>query len=204
MANVRAAQAPARSAIGLAAVFTLGAALVVALVATPVFAQAAEAADVAGIPQHQPSLVPAPVTTTAPTADAVSDALPPTRWARLPRWQKVFGVGAILTGLAAVGSGAYLLWLDGQPACRPAGCVSSRYNTALTGWLLALTAYLPNAQVQSVGTMQAILWLMAGVPVAVSVGQIIILWKYTLDKDFPAIVEALERKKKGQANANAI
>jgi hypothetical protein len=135
MANVRAAQAPARSAIGLAAVFTLGAALGVALVATPVFAQAAEAAEVAGIPQHQPSLVPAPVTT-APTADAVSDALPPTRWARLPRWQKVFGVGAILTGLAAVGSGAYLLWLDGQPACRPAGCVSSRYNTALAGWLL--------------------------------------------------------------------
>ena len=136
MANVRADQAPARSAIGLAAVFTLGAALGVALVATQGSAQAAEAEDVAGISQHQPSLLPAPVTTTVPTADAVSDALPPTRWARLPRWQKVFGVGAILTGLAAVGSGAYLLWLDGQPACRPAGCVSSRYNTALAGWLL--------------------------------------------------------------------
>jgi len=45
-------------------------------------------------------------------------------------------VGAILTGLAAVGSGAFLLWLDGQSSCWPAKCSASNYHTALAGWLL--------------------------------------------------------------------
>jgi hypothetical protein len=136
MANVRVDQAPARSELGSAAVSTLAAILSIALVVAPGSAQAAGAADGAGIAQNHPSLLPAPVTTTAPAVDTVSGAPSPTRWARLPRWQKVLGVGAILTGLAAVGSGAYLLWLDGQAACQPAPCQSSNYNTALAGWLL--------------------------------------------------------------------
>jgi hypothetical protein len=137
MANVRADQAPARSEIGLAAVFALGAALSVALVVAPGSAQAAEAANVVGLPQSQPSLLHPPVTTTAPAVNAVSGSPSPSRWARVPRWQKVLGVGAILTGLAAVGSGAYLLWLDGQYTCRSAACPpSNKYNTALAGWLL--------------------------------------------------------------------
>ena len=131
MANVRADQAPARSEIGLATVFTLGAALSLALVAAPGSALAADAADGAGIPQSQPALLPAPMTTTTPAVDTVSGAPSPTRWARLPRWQKVLGVGAILTGLAAVGGGAYLLWLDGQATCRPAGCPPSTNTTPL-------------------------------------------------------------------------
>jgi hypothetical protein len=136
MAHVRADQAPARSEIGLAAVCTLVAILILQVIAAPGSALAAEAADAAGIPQKQPSLLPTPVATDASAVNAVSGSPSPSRWARLPRWQKVFGVGAILTGLAAVGSGAYLLWLDGQAACWPAKCVSSKYNTALAGWLL--------------------------------------------------------------------
>ena len=135
MANVRADQAPARSEIGLAAVCALIAILSLQLIAAPGSALAAEAADAVGIPQNQPSLLPTPAATTAPAVNAVSGSPSPTRWTRLPRWQKVFGVGAILTGLAAVGSGAYLLWLDGQPACGLAACASS-YHTALAGWLL--------------------------------------------------------------------
>jgi hypothetical protein len=42
-----------------------------------------------------------------------------------------------LVGLAAVGGGAYLLWLDGQAGCSSSdgGCASTRH-TALAGWLL--------------------------------------------------------------------
>jgi hypothetical protein len=136
MANLRGDQAPAPSEIGLAAVSTL-VAILVALIDAPGLAQAAEGG--ADLPQagNPSSLAPAPVMTTAPAADDVSGAPSPTRWARVPRWQKALGVGAILAGLAAVGSGAYLLWLDGQYTCRSAGCTPfDKYNTALAGWLL--------------------------------------------------------------------
>jgi hypothetical protein len=133
MASGRTDQAPDRWEIGLAVASTLVAILGVVLVAAPGPAWAAEAADQAG-PQNQPSLLPAPVTTAAPTVNAVSDSPSPSSWARVPGWQKVLGVGAILTGLAAVGAGAYLFWLDGQSA-RPES-TSSKYNTAWAGWLL--------------------------------------------------------------------
>ena len=136
MANARADQAPARSEIGLAAACTLIAILSVAFVAAPGRAWAAEATDAVSRPQNQPALAPTPVTTSPPAVDAASGSPFPSRWARVPTWQKVLGVGAILTGLAAVGSGAFLLWLDGQSSCWPAKCSASNYHTALTGWLL--------------------------------------------------------------------
>jgi hypothetical protein len=131
MPNVRTDQAPARSETGLAAVGTLIAVLVVALVAAPGLAWAG-GADLA-----QPALAPAPVASNSPAKDAASGASSPSRWARLSLWQKVLGAGATLAGLAAVGSGAYLLWLDGQDACSPPGHQCRyRHQTALSGWLL--------------------------------------------------------------------
>ena len=136
MANARADQAPARSEISLAAACTLIAILSVELVAAPGRAWAAEATDAESRPQNQPALAPTPMTTNPPAVDAASISPSPSRWARVPTWQRVLGVGAILTGLAAVGSGAFLLWLDGQSSCWPAKCSASNYHTALAGWLL--------------------------------------------------------------------
>jgi hypothetical protein len=127
MVNLRTDQAPARSEIGLAAVCVPIAILVVELVAAPSLAWAAEAATGAGL--TPPSLAPAPVAGSAPAANPVLGAPAPSRWARVPAWQKVLGVGATLVGLAAVGTGAYLLWLDGQPR-------AYKRPTALAGWLL--------------------------------------------------------------------
>ena len=140
MANVSADQAPARSEIGLTAACALVVILSIELVAAPGLARAAEAADGAGRPQNQPALAPAPVTSHAPAVNPVSGAPSPSRWAHVPRWQKVLGVGATLVGLAAVGTGAYLLWLDGQDACSPRGkgCPYNEYQTALAGWLLVV------------------------------------------------------------------
>jgi hypothetical protein len=137
MSSVRADQAPTRSAIGLAAACTLVATLGLALVATPGLARAAETADRASLPQDQPVLAPAPVATGAPSLDSVAGTAAPSRWARVPLWQKVLGVGASLAGLVAVGSGAYLLWRDGQAACSPpSGTCAYHHETALAGWLL--------------------------------------------------------------------
>jgi hypothetical protein len=137
MSSVRADQAPARSAIGLAIVCTLVATLGLALVATPGLALAAETADAAGLPQDQHVLAPAPVMTGAPSVNSVAGTAAPSRWARVRLWQKVLGVGATLAGLAAVGSGAYLLWRDGQAACSPpSGTCAYHHQTALAGWLL--------------------------------------------------------------------
>ena len=133
----KADQAPARSEIGLAWACALIAILSVELVAAPGLAWAAEATDaVGGRQQNQPALVPASVATNPPAVNVVSGSPAPSRWARLPAWQKVLGVGAALAGLAAVGGGAFLLWLDGQSSCWPAKCQASHYHTALAGWLL--------------------------------------------------------------------
>jgi hypothetical protein len=137
MSSVRADQAPARSAIGLAAICTLLATLSFALVAWHGLAWAAETADGASRSQDQHSLAATPVTSNAPAQNSGTDTPSPSRWTRLPLWQKVLGVGATLAGLAAVGSGAYLLWLDGQAACSPpAGPCAYHHETALAGWLL--------------------------------------------------------------------
>jgi hypothetical protein len=134
MANVSTDQAPARSEMGLAAVCALAAILGFEFVAAPGLARAAEAADGEG--RSQP-VAPAPVATNSPTLNTVSGAPSASRWARVPAWQKVLGVGATLVGLAAVGTGAYLLWLDGQNGCSPPSktCQYKR-ETALPGWLL--------------------------------------------------------------------
>jgi hypothetical protein len=140
MVNLRTDQAPARSEIGWAAACTLVAILVVELFAAPGFAWATEAAAGAALPQ--PAVGPAPTTPNASAANPVLGAPAPSRWARVPAWQKILGVGATLVGLAAVGTGAYLLWLDGQNACAPAKDKTSlsacafRHPTALPGWLL--------------------------------------------------------------------
>jgi hypothetical protein len=134
MANLRTDLARARSEIRLAAACTLIAILVVELGAAPGLAWATEAAAGAGLPQ--PAVAPAPVTSNAPAVNPVSETPPASRWARVPAWQKVLGVGATLVGLAAVGTGAYLLWFD-QASCSPSvkRCASHR-QTALAGWLL--------------------------------------------------------------------
>jgi hypothetical protein len=129
MTNVRADQAPARS--DLAVVCTLVATLSLAI-ATPGLARAAETANEAARPQ---ALAPALAPTNVPAVDSVAEAPSPSRWARLPLWQKVLGVGASLVGLAAVGSGAYFLWQDGQATCS-AGTCPYHHQTALAGWLL--------------------------------------------------------------------
>jgi hypothetical protein len=133
MANVSTDQAPARSEMRLAAVCVLVAILGFELGAAPGLARAAEAADGEG--RSQP-VAPAPVATNSPTLNTVSGAPSASRWARVPAWQKVLGVGATLVGLAAVGTGAYLLWFD-QASCSPSveRCASHR-QTALPGWLL--------------------------------------------------------------------
>jgi hypothetical protein len=133
MANVSTDQAPARSEMRLAAVCALIAILGIELAAAPGLARAAEAADGEG--RSQP-VAPAPVATNSPTLNTVSGAPSASCWARVPAWQKVLGVGATLVGLAAVGTGAYLLWLD-QASCSPSVkyCASHR-ETALPGWLL--------------------------------------------------------------------
>jgi len=128
MVNLRTDQAPARSEIGWAAACTLVAILVVELFAAPGFAWATEAAAGAALPQ--PAVGPAPTTPNASAANPVLGAPAPSRWARVPAWQKILGVGATLVGLAAVGTGAYLLWLDGQKT----GAFTDQ--TALAGWLL--------------------------------------------------------------------
>jgi hypothetical protein len=136
MSSVRADQAPARSAIGLATVCTLVATLGLALVATP-GALASETANAAGLLQDQHVLAPAPVMTGAPSVNFLAGTAAPSRWARVRLWQKVLGVGASLAGLAAVGSGAYLLWRNGQAACSPpSGSCAYHHQTALAGWLL--------------------------------------------------------------------
>jgi hypothetical protein len=124
----------------LAAACAVIAILSVELAAAPGIAWADEAWEATKPTQNQPSLAPAPAKT---NASAVSAAPSPSRWARVPAWQKVLGVGAILTGLAAVGTGAYLLWLDGQNACSPSAtkpggssCAYPEHQTALAGWLL--------------------------------------------------------------------
>jgi hypothetical protein len=137
MTNARADQAPARSAIGLPSACTLVATLGLALVAAPGLARAAETADGASLPQDRHVLAPAPVMTGAPSLNSVAGTAAPSRWARVPLWQKMLGVGASLAGLAAVGSGAYLLWRDGQAACSPpSGTCAYHHQTALAGWLL--------------------------------------------------------------------
>jgi hypothetical protein len=130
MTNVRADQAPARS--DLAVVCTLVATLSLAI-ATPGLARAAETANEAARPQ---ALAPALAPTNVPAVDSVAEAPSPSRWARLPLWQKVLGLGASLVGLAAVGGGAYFLWQDGQAACSPpSGTCAYHHKTALAGWL---------------------------------------------------------------------
>ena len=136
MVNLRTDQAPARSEIGWAAACTLVAILAVGLFAAPGLAWATEAAAAAAL--AQPAVGPAPTTPNASAANPVLGAPAPSRWARVPAWQKVLGVGATLVGLAAVGTGAYLLWLDGQNACARPGipCAYPEYQTAMAGWLL--------------------------------------------------------------------
>ena len=133
-------QAPARWETCLAVVCPLIAILGVQLVAAPNLAWAANAADGASRPPDQHSLAPAPMTTNAPAVNTVADTPSPSRWAQVPLWQKVLGVGASLVGLAAVGTGAYLLWLNGQAACsagpRGSRCPYSDHQTALAGWLI--------------------------------------------------------------------
>ena len=134
MANLRTDQARARLEIRLAAACMPIAILVVGFVTPPGLGWAAEAA--AGASLAQPTLAPTPATTDASAANPVPGTPAPSRWARVPAWQKVLGVGATLVGLAAVGTGAYLLWLD-RASCSPSvkSCASHR-ETALPGWLL--------------------------------------------------------------------
>jgi hypothetical protein len=134
MTSVKADQAPAR--LGLAAVCTLVATLSLAL-AAPGIARAAETGNEAARPQDPRAVVPAPAPTNAPEVNLLADTPSPSRWARLPLWQKVLGVGASLAGLAAVGGGAFFLWQDGQSNCAASTKTCAyHHQTALAGWLL--------------------------------------------------------------------
>jgi hypothetical protein len=134
MTSVRADQPPAR--LGLAAVCTLVATLSFAP-ATPGLARAAEAGNEAARSQDLRALAPAPAPTNVPAVNFVAETRSPSRWARLPLWQKVLGVGASLGGLAAVGGGAYFLWQDGQSTCSASSKTCAyHHQTALAGWLL--------------------------------------------------------------------
>jgi hypothetical protein len=133
MTSVKADQAPAR--LGLAAICTL-ATLSLAL-ATPGLARAAETGNEAARPQDSRALVPAQAPTNAPEVNLLADTPSSSRWALLPLWQKVLGVGASLAGLAAVGGGAYFLWQDGQSTCSTSTKTCAyHHQTALAGWLL--------------------------------------------------------------------
>ncbi|MGB8298187.1 MAG: hypothetical protein WCG85_22425 [Polyangia bacterium] len=134
MTSVRADQAPAR--LGSAAVCALVATLSLAL-AAPGIARAAETGNEAARPQDSRGLAPAPAPSNVPAVNFVAETPSPSRWARLPLWQKVLGVGASLAGLAAVGSGAYFLWQDGQSTCSASTKTCAyHHQTALAGWLL--------------------------------------------------------------------
>jgi len=76
--------------------------------------------------------------TPAPTpmkidAPVPSGTPPRSLWTTVPAWRKVLGIGTTLVGLAAVGTGAYLLWDNNT--CHGEPCPFS-HDTALPGWLL--------------------------------------------------------------------
>lgn len=74
--------------------------------------------------------------------------------------------------------------------------IGTGVGAALTGWTLALANYVPKASIQSISTMNGILLLMVWVPAILSVIQIILLYKYKLDKEYPSILNDLKSRNK--------
>lgn len=118
--------------IGTVGTCALGAMLAFEIGAPLGVARAAEAAAGAA-PQQPGDLTPAPTTPDASGLTSTSDAPSSSAWAPVPGWQKAVGVGATLVGLAAVASGAYLVWYtcnsDSSSCLYP-------HKTAPAGWLL--------------------------------------------------------------------
>jgi hypothetical protein len=89
-------------------------------------------AGAAGLPTQDVAIAPAP-TPMKIDGPAASSAPPSSLWTTVPLWRKVLGISSTLVGLAAVGTGAYLLWYnttcEGDPCPFP-------HDTALPGWLL--------------------------------------------------------------------
>jgi len=138
MANVKAEPAPR---IGASAVGALVVIIGVELGVPSGIAWGAEVAPGAAVQQSgdRPSL--APTAPSAPGVNAISNEPPLSRGARVPGWRTALGVGVTVVGLAAVASGAYFLWQNGQrydclpPDSNGVRCLHTR-NYALAAWLL--------------------------------------------------------------------
>ena len=73
--------------------------------------------------------------------------------------------------------------------------IGTGIGAAMTGWLLSFSKYVPQAKVQSAATMNAILGMMVWVPVILCVAQIVLLWRYHLDREYPTILQELRHRK---------
>jgi GPH family glycoside/pentoside/hexuronide:cation symporter len=68
-------------------------------------------------------------------------------------------------------------------------------GAVLIGWVLGLGGYVGGSVTQSHAAEQAIKSLFLYIPLALLVGQLILLWFYHLDKEYPAIIAELQRRR---------
>ena len=68
-------------------------------------------------------------------------------------------------------------------------------GAALIGWVLGLGGYVGGTVTQSHATEQAIKSLFLYIPLALLFVQLILLWLYKLDKEYPAIMVELQRRR---------
>lgn len=73
--------------------------------------------------------------------------------------------------------------------------VGNGLGTAIVGWVLAICGYVGGVAVQSESAIFAIKALYIYVPIILTVIEIIILFAYKLDKEYPSILEELKQRK---------
>ncbi len=77
------------------------------------------------VPSRKPVVGPVPAAPTQATAEESS----------APRWRSALGIGAMVVGAAAVGSGIYALARDGKRDCDDPVCPRVYPKTAVSGWV---------------------------------------------------------------------
>ncbi|MDR3596844.1 MFS transporter [Clostridium sp.] len=76
--------------------------------------------------------------------------------------------------------------------------VGGGLGAAMIGWILAAGGYVGSAQVQSASAIFAIKSLYIYLPIIITIVQIIILFAYKLDKEYPSILQDLSERSKSK------
>ncbi len=76
--------------------------------------------------------------------------------------------------------------------------LGQRFAAVLVGWLLGWTGYIGGAAMQTAGALTGIKAVFLWVPIPMMIIQLLLLWIYRLDKQYPEIVAELKQRRATQ------